>query len=375
MQDGGAYADAGVDYSKIQGFKDQMVEVARRTAKFPNARGVYVEEGLLHAHGGVFSYEGPPNFLLCQTTEGLGNKNWVAAWMAAFSDLGGTFYEDMGWDTALMAVNDLIAQGAMPVTFTDEVAAGDSDWFTDNERSAALAEGYYRVCEETGMALVAGESPSLRYLVNAEAPVDSCPSLSGCVVGIIAPSKRLITGDNLQVGDRILGITSSGPHCNGFSLIIQLAMGLPDQFLTIVPETGRTLGEEVLTPTRSYVALVEALLEAKVDIHAVVPGTGDGVAKLAYDKRPFTYRIGDWPEVPPVFQFFREVLGVSLVDCLKTFNWRIGYYVIVPQHAVAQAIEVGTKVGYEIMEVGRVEEGERQVIFEPEDIILSPQGE
>lgn len=367
------YAGAGVDKRMIQGFKDRMIEVARSTVLFPNERGVVVEERVLHAHGGVYRYIGSQEHQWCQTTEGLGTKNWVAEWMATFSGFGGTFYEDMGWDTALMAVNDVIAQGALPVVYTDEVAAGDSEWFTDNDRSAALAEGFYRVCEKTGMALVAGESPSLKYLVNSEQPVLSCPSLSGCVVGIIAPSSRLITGENLQVGDRILGVTSNGPHCNGFSLMIKRALGLSDSFLVKVTGTGRTLGEEILAPTRSYVALIEALLEDETDIHAIVPGTGGGVAKLAYDKRPFTYRIGDWPEVPAVFQFFRD-LGVTLEDCLKTFNWGIGYYVIVPQHAVARAIEVGTKVGYEVIEVGRVEEGDRQVIFEPEDIILSPQG-
>ena len=374
MQDGSDYARSGVDYSMITGFKNEMIRAARRTVEFPNRRGVVVEEGLLHSHGGVFRYTGEQEHLWCQTTEGLGNKNWVAEWMREFSGLGGTFYENIGWDSALMAVNDVIAQGALPVTYTDEVAAGDSEWFTDKERASALAESFYRVCEETGMALVAGESPSLSYLVKPEPPVISCPSLSGCVVGIIAPSSRLITGENLQSGDIILGVGSNGPHCNGFSLIIKKALGFQESFLTKVPGTGNTLGEEVLAPTRSYVALIEALLEEEVDIHALVPGTGDGVAKLAYDKRPLTYRIGDWPEVPAVFQFFRE-WGISLLDCLKTFNWGVGYYVIVPQTEVDRTIEIGTEAGYDIMELGRVEEGERQVIFEPEGITLNPQGE
>lgn len=88
-----------------------------------------------------------------------------------------------------------------------------------------------------------------------------------------------------------------------------------------------------------------------MSIHTLVPGTGDGVAKLAYDKRPFTYRIHSWPEVPAVFKFFRE-LGVTLEDCLKTFNWGVGYYVVLPRREAPRAIEVGQKAGYNIQEVG-----------------------
>ena len=367
------YALAGVDYAKIQLFKDQMVRVIQSTAKFPNRRNVVVEERLRHSHGGVYRYVGSGSFQICQTAEGLGNKNWIAEWMYAFSNTGRTFYEWIGWDTALMAVNDLIAQGAMPVAYTDEVAAGDSDWFTDSLRTAALVEGFHKICEEVGMALVAGESPSLRYLVKSEPPVESCPSMSGCVVGIIAPANKVITGENLKKGDVILGVPSSGLHCNGVSAIIKRGLALPDKLLTKVPG-GKTLGEEALIPTRSYVALVESLLNAEVDIHALIPATGDGVSKLAFDKRSLTYRIHSWPSIPPLFEFMGE-LGMELKDCLKIFNMGIGYYVIVPEFEVERVMELGKGAGYEVLEIGRVEEGERQVYYEPAGIPLRPPGE
>jgi phosphoribosylformylglycinamidine cyclo-ligase len=372
---GGEYAQAGVDYTQIQGFKDRMVAVGQRTLKFPERRDVFVEQGFAHAHGCVFHYQGPhQSYRFCQTTEGLGNKNWIAEWMYRFSGTDRTYYEWIGWDAALMAVNDLIAQGAMPVVYTDEVAAGDSEWFQDDRRARDLAEGYFRLCEEVGMAMPAGESPSLRFLVNSQPPVESCPTLSGCAVGIIAPETRLIRGGHLQRGDRIIGVTSSGLHCNGVSLVIDKALGLPDRFMTKLPN-GNTLGEESLIATLSYVALIEALLEAEVIIHALVPGTGSGVAKVAFDKRPFTYRIHSWPEVPPLFLFMREC-GVSLKGCLETFNWGVGYYIIVPSFEVGRTIDIGQKVGCELLEVGRVEEGQRQVIFEPEEsLVLEPPGE
>jgi phosphoribosylformylglycinamidine cyclo-ligase len=223
------------------------------------------------------------------------------------------------------------------------------------------------------MALPAGESPSLRYLVNAEPPVKSAPTLSGSITGIIAPASRLITGEKLSVGDHILAVPSSGLGANGISLVIKRALALPEQFLTKLPN-GKTLGEECLIPIISYVALVEALLDNLVEVSAFLPATGGGVGKVAFDKRPFRYRIHSWMEVPLLFQYMRG-LGVKIEDCLKIFNWGSGLYIFTPPHEVEHAVSVGRQAGYSIYDVGRVEEGERQVIFEPENITLPPPGE
>jgi len=303
------------------------------------------------------------------TQEGLGNKNWIAEWMYQRAGTGRTYYEGIGIDAALMAANDVICQGALPVIYTDEVAAGDSEWFKDEKRSRDLAESFYRACKMCGMAMPAGESPALRYLIKAEPPVRSAPSLSGCVTGIIAPRSRMVTGDKLSVGDRIIGVPSSGLHANGVSLVIKRALELKNKFLEVLPN-GKTLGEEALIPTRSYVALVEALQENKIEIHSLLGGTGGGISKIAYAKKPFTYRIKKWvDEIPPLFRFMREI-GVGLKDCLTTFNWGIGFYIYVPEKEVERTIRVGRKAGYDLIELGQVEAGERRVIFEPEKITL-----
>lgn len=389
------YAKAGVDYTKMEPFKRAMIAVGQKTLTFPNRRGVYINEDVLHAHGAVFEYRGNLPHTWSHTHEDLGNKNWIAEWMYHYApkrayadkrgseeaqidaekefDHGETYYKGIGIDTALMVVNDVIAQGAMPVVFTDQVEVGDSSWFDDKKRAEDFAAGFLKICEETGMALPAGESATLKYLIKPQEPVKIAPALSGSVTGIIVPKNRLITGKKLRPGDHIIGVTSSGLHANGVSLVIKRALELPDQFLTKLPN-GKTLGEEALVPTRSYVALIEALLECGISISALLPGTGDGVGKLAFDKRPFTYRIHAWPEVPAFFQFFRE-LGVSLRDCLKTFNWGIGYYIFVPAEEVDRVLSVGTKAGYELMDAGVVEDGRRHVIFGPEKITLSPPGE
>ena len=363
------YAKAGVDYTKIEPFKMAMVSAGKRTLKFPNKRGVYIEPESLGAHGVVFRYRGARPHFWCMTQEGLGNKNWIAEWMYQHAGTRRTYYEGIGIDTALMAANDVICQGALPVIYTDEVAAGDSEWFLDERRSRDLAESFYQACEMCGMALPAGESPALRYLVKAEPPVLSAPSLSGCVTGIIAPRGRMVTGDKLAVGDRIIGATSSGLHANGISLVIKRALALKDKFLHQLPN-GKTLGEEALIPTRSYVRLVEALQEQNIEIHSLLGGTGGGISKIAYAKKAFTYRVKKWVDgIPPLFRFMLEV-GVSLEDCLTTFNWGIGFYIFVPEEEVDRTIKTGKKAGYDLIELGQVEAGERCVVFEPEKITL-----
>lgn len=356
MTMGREYAAAGVDYGKIDPFKAAMTEVGARTREFPAGRGVRVYGD------GAFEYMGNGRPRWRQVTEGLGNKNWIAEWM--YQATGDARHFAGIWtDTVMMAVVDLLRGGALPVVYTDEVAAGSSEWFADAVRREVLAAGLYEVCKNSGMALIGGESPALRYLVRSEPPVKDAPVFSGCATGIIAPWSRVMSGQIVS-GAVIIGVPSSGLHANGISLVIKRTMVLPEQFLTRLP-SGRTLGEEALIPTESYVKLMEALLAAEIEIMAVVPATGDGITKLLRYPRPFTYRIVAWPSVPPIFRFMRE-LGVELEECLRTFNWGIGLYLLVPRRSVELALAIGARSGYELLHLGRVEEGERKVIFEPE---------
>jgi phosphoribosylformylglycinamidine cyclo-ligase len=262
----------------------------------------------------------------------------------------------------------------MPVVFTDHIDASSSEWFGDEKRNKDLTDGFVKICEEVGMALPAGESAPLKYLTNPKPPVKDCASLSSSVTGIIAPTQNLITGKDLGVGDHIIGVASSGIHSNGISLVIQKALELPEQFLTKLPN-GNTLGAESLIATLSYVKLIETLQENNVVIHALLPGTGDGVGKIAFDKRPFQYRIHSWLKVPPLMEYFRDVIKVPLMDCLKTFNWGVGYYIFTPASEVDKILTLGKKAGYTLADIGVVEEGKRQTIFEPNNIILTPPGE
>lgn len=366
------YAKSGVDYTVMEPFKMAMIEAGKKTLHFPEKRGVYIVKDAIHAHGAVFEYRGKDQPIWCKTQEDLGNKNWIAEWM--YQNTGKTYYDSIAIDTALIVVNDVIAQGALPVVFNDQIEASDSSWYGDAKRAKDFADGLVKICEEVGMALPAGESASCVYLINPKPPVKEIATLSGSVTGIIAPRENLITGRDLGVGDHIIAVSSSGLHANGISLVIRKALEMPDCFLTKLP-SGKTLGEEALIATRSYVKLIEALLMNGVKIHGLLPGTGDGVGKIAFDKRPFTYRLHSWLPIPPLMQYFREALGVPIRDCLKTFNWGAGYYIYTPASEVEKILSIGKEAGYELSDVGIVEEGKRQVIFEPENITLAPPGE
>lgn len=194
---------------------------------------------------------------------------------------------------------------------------------------------------------------------------------------MIDPKSRLVTGSKLAAGDSIIAVKSSGIHANGISLLIEEAKKLPDHFLTVLPN-GKMFGEEALIPTVDYSPMVNALLAAGVDVHALLPGTDDGVGKLAFDKRPFAYRVTNWwPEeqIPLLFRFMRDHCGISMEDCLKTFNWAGGYYIFVPPREEERALQIIQLAGFDGLKVGQVTEGERCTIFEPAGITLPPPGE
>lgn len=371
----GAYAEAGVDYGRLQPFKDKIKAMAGRTLGFPNRRDVVARAS---AHCGRYRYTGAHAHEWGSTIEGLGNKNWVAEWMYKHAQTGRTYYEDIGIDMLMMATNDLIADGFMPVCYLDLVVVGKDSWFLDERRADDFIKSLYRGLEMTGIALIAGETPAYKYLVQSMNPVESAPTLDGTAIGILAPLSREVNDENVAVGDLIIAVRSSGMHANGASLVFQKGLELPDQFLTELPN-GNTLGDEILIPTRNYLPLVEALLDAHIDVHGFLPATGDGVAKLAFDKCQRTYRVHSWWDygtIPELFRFMHEQCGVSLEDCLKTFNWGTGYYIFVDPSDVGSTLQVLDRAGFvDSMVVGRVEEGQRQTIFEPSGIVLPPPGE
>lgn len=374
---------AGVNYKEIKPFKDLMVDVGRRTLHLPEERGVFVIP-TTNGHAGVYQYRGKEDCAWVTTKEGLGNKAWIAMLLCqqGLEDPTGNFhFGGIGIDTFLMGANDNACHGGMPVILTDEVSCG-ADEFFGTPQANALAMSFEKACVDHGCALVQGESPAYSYLMSAKPPVKFAPSLSVNVIGIVTPARHYVSGEKVKPGDVLIGVPSSGLHANGISPTIRNVMKLSDGFLTKL--NGRTVGEEALIPTRSYVGFVEALLEAEIDVHAFVPITGDGIAKLAGDNR-YHYSVHSWPaehNIPPLFRFMLEV-GMSKTNVAKTYNNGIGYVVIVPKKEVSKVLNIGNSTlitggdgFYYPMVIGDVEEkkGEDGVYFARWDLHLPPPG-
>jgi phosphoribosylformylglycinamidine cyclo-ligase len=361
---------ADVVYSKIATTKDIMKELGRRTAQLPLRHGVQV---IPRPHSAKFLYVGDQPFHgFNETLEGLGHKNIVAELMYILTRDGMSRHDKIMVCNALMAVNDLVADGSMAFMYMDHIAAGDSDWFDDARRAAQGAAGLESLCLEIGMCLGGGESPVLKRLVNSKPLVKSAPVLSGVATGVYYGPYRPLEGV-VHAHDAIIGFGSSGVHSNGSGLVIDLAEKLPDGFLTRLPN-GNTFGDEFLTPTRCYVRLVAALAEEGIYVNKFLPGTGGGVAKLAsYSERDFTYEIVQWPEWGAIFEFLHRICGVSMYDMLRTFNCGIGYYAFVHPHQATRVIDVARRAGYPAWLVGRATPGKRHVVFGPAgDVKLPP---
>ena len=273
----GEYAAAGVDYQKINLFKRAMRTIIPRTRHLPRERwDVEVSET------GTFRYLGGRSHAWRMILESLGTKNWIAEWMyARTKDL--RFFAGIGQDVVEMAVMDLLRQGAFPVVLNDLVALAEDRWCDDEARSQAIVESFYRACEVNGMAFTGGETSALRLLIRSAEPVRGAPVLACAAVGVIAPVEDEIV-PRVRSGAQIVGVESSGPHANGYSLLIKQALTLRKQFFCEI-EPGRTFGEEALTPTRSYVGFMADVLRGTKPL-AVIPATGGGLGKLCADRQP-----------------------------------------------------------------------------------------
>lgn len=375
-----AYDKAGVVYEDAEILRHAMQEAGKRTLDNPNKRDVFVEESSIGAHGAIFEYKGPhKRFKLNQVTETLGNQIWIAE--RVYQETGISYHKEIGINFGQIIAYDVLSGGFLPVIFTDAIPAHSYKWGTDKIRRNAFIEGLVQVCKDCGMALPAGDSSAVKHLVNPTPPVEDAPVLIGSIVGISAPAERVITGQKLKVGNHIIGIPSTGVHMNGHSLIIEEALKLKEGFEHEM-SNGQTLGEASLVAAANYTGLIEAWLENKVAINALLAGTGSGLAKLAFDKRRYSYHINNWWEendIPFIFQYMGE-LGISLEDRLKTFNMKGGYYAYVPPEEVERAIDIGYEAGFHCIDIGIVEKGERKVVIDPglfgnkESITLPPPG-
>jgi phosphoribosylformylglycinamidine cyclo-ligase len=329
------YADAGVDIAAGNSLVEAIKPMARSTARAGT-------DSALGGFGALFDLKaaGFSDPVLVAANDGVGTKLRLAI------DSG--IHNTVGIDLVAMSVNDLVVQGAEPLFFLDYFATGKLDVGTARQVIAGIARG----CRQAGCALIGGETAEMPGMYRGKDY-----DLAGFAVGAVEREKILPRAD-VRAGDLVLGLASSGPHSNGFSLIRKLVemcgLGLGDA----APfAKGQSLGEALLTPTRIYVKPVLAALKISRGIKALAHITGggfveniprvlpqDAVAEIDLAKVP----------CPAVFGWLRQVGNMTEHEMLRTFNCGIGMIVVVDANEAEAATQLLEDSGETVIALGRI---------------------
>jgi phosphoribosylformylglycinamidine cyclo-ligase len=348
------YRDAGVDYETLDAGKRLAIAGALSTSSLLSARGGRALDASRGEPAFVFELDGRA---LAFVVEGLGTKSMIARHV--LEEQGINRFGDVAYDTVAAILNDLCCVGALPLVVNAYFATGASEWYSEGERGAALIEGWRRACVDAGCTWGGGESPSLPGLLD-EREIE----LAGAAVGAVPEGRQPILGEELQPGDEIVIVASSGLHANGASLARLLAGRLPDGYATELGD-GTTFGEALLEPSVMYVGLVEALLKEELALRYISHITGHGLLKLMRPSRELTYRIERLLEVPRVLSFMVEQARMDAHAAYSTFNMGSGYALYCAAGAGEAVVAIAQSLGLSAILAGRVEEGPKQVIVEP----------
>jgi phosphoribosylformylglycinamidine cyclo-ligase len=315
------YREAGVDIRAADAAKARIKSLARSTF----TGSVLTEIG---SFGGMFRPDLRPyrEPVLVASTDGVGTKIKVA--------VAAGVHDTVGYDLVAHCVNDILVQGATPLFFLDYLALGRMDPATVE----AIVSGVVRACSEFGCPLIGGETAEMPGTY-AEGDYD----LAGFIVGVVEKDRALPRG--VREGDLLLGLPSAGLHTNGYSLARRVLLdALGHRVDTHLPELGATVGEALLAPHRSYLALLEPLLE-RDKVRALAHITGGGFAgnipRVLPDGLGARLRSGSW-EVPPLFRLIQKGGAVSDEEMVRTFNMGIGMVVVVSPgnlHDVEHSLE------------------------------------
>jgi phosphoribosylformylglycinamidine cyclo-ligase len=334
------YRAAGVDIDAGDEAVRRIAPLARRTLRPEVLGGI----------GGFASFVRVPSGftepVLVSSTDGVGTKLKVA--------FAADRHDTVGIDLVAMGVNDVLVHGAEPLYFLDYIATAR----IDPARIEEIVRGVVAGCEQSGCALVGGETAEMPDLY---APGEY--DLAGFVVGV-AERARIIDGTTVAAGDLVLGLASSGLHSNGYSLarrIVFDVLGLHTDAL--FPGTGRTVADELLEPTRIYVRPVLAAVRRHA-VHAMAHVTGGGITGnlprvLPEGRRAVIHRSA-W-DVPAVFRTLQEAGRVADAEMFRTFNMGIGFLLVVAAAAADAVAATLGGAGERVVRLGEIVEGERGV--------------
>ena len=286
--------------------------------------------------------------VLVSSTDGVGTKLKIA--------IMADRHDTVGLDLVAMGVNDLLVHGAEPLFFLDYLAVHR----VDPDRIETIVAGIAEGCRQAGCALVGGETAEMGALY---APGDY--DLAGFAVGV-AEQSLIITGDDVTIGDRVLGLASSGLHSNGYTLAREAIFGRMGLKLNDpIPGVGRPVVDELLEPTRIYVKPVLELIRS-VRVRAMAHITGGGISenlpRVLPDQRRARLTPSAWP-VPPIFAAIQRAASVDDAEMRRTFNMGLGFLLVVAADDVAAATQRLETAGERVFTVGEIVAGEPGVEY------------
>jgi phosphoribosylformylglycinamidine cyclo-ligase len=339
------YREAGVDEA-------EAARTVERIAVAAAGATTTAVIGGIGGFGGLYRFDPSthPDPVLVSSTDNVGTKLKVAVALGR--------HDTIGIDLVNQSVNDIAVTGADPLFFLDYLAVGR----LRAELAQEIVGGVARACAAAGIPLIGGETAQLPDLFASPDDYD----LSGFIVGVVA-RRDLVDGSRVRAGNVVIGLPSSGLHTNGYSLARRV---LPeDSWGTPMPANGRTIGEALLEPHRSYLDEVRlmrrALRDVDSDVCAMAHITGGGwegnVPRTLPSGLGVEVETGSWP-IPPIFSLIQSSGDIADEEMVRTFNVGIGLTVVVPAtHADAAIAAVGE--GFRVGRVVHVAEGEPRVRF------------
>jgi phosphoribosylformylglycinamidine cyclo-ligase len=325
-----SYKDAGVDIDAGDALVERIKPLARKTLR----------EGVLAGIGGFGAlFEVPKRYrepVLVSGTDGVGTKLKLAfEW---------NMHDTVGIDLVAMSVNDVLVQGAEPLFFLDYFACGKLDVDT----AARVVSGIARGCELSGCALIGGETAEMPGMYPAGEY-----DLAGFAVGVVEKSK-ILNGQNVQAGDVVLGLASSGVHSNGFSLVRKVIERSAPQ----LPATldGQPFREAIMAPTRLYVKPVLAALAAhpiKALAHITGGGLLENIPRVLPDGLAAHLTKGSWPRTE-LFAWLQQQAGIDDLEMNRTFNHGIGMVVVIAADQADACAATLKAQGEQVHVIGRI---------------------
>lgn len=336
------YKNSGVDIEAGYKSVELMKEYVKKTMR-PEVLGG------LGGFSGAFSLEKIKEMeepTLVSGTDGCGTKVKLAFLLDK--------HDTIGIDCVAMCVNDIACAGGEPLFFLDYIACGKNY----PEKIATIVGGVAEGCVQSGCALIGGETAEHPGLM----PEDEY-DLAGFAVGVV-DKKDIITGEHLKDGDVIIGMTSSGVHSNGFSLVRKIFRMDAETLNTYHGELGKTLGEALLAPTRIYVKALRSIKEAGVTVKACSHITGGGfyenIPRMLPEGKHAVIEKNSY-EIPPIFSMMAREGNVSEEVMYNTYNMGIGMMVAVDPADVEKAMEAIRAAGDTPYVIGKITDGEKGV--------------